>query len=227
MNFIQNLSFLFISSILAQQPAAYNNNANDLQYSDNTNNNNNANNTPQNNPQNNPMNNPQNRAQVRQSVASFKQDAFQSIVPTGTFRDNMSARRQEQVNSISSYAMANGVNTMNPEDRQAFMSSMVVANSAMINERKQSAASFMATQTQINSVSLAQAVSSIQATATADPKKKNFFAAMKQKKASKVADGSANPTATSSKGSGFQNFFKSIQGKIQKSSSVAAATSSA
>lgn len=148
-----------------------------------------------------------------------------------SYRQDLVAERQNAVLSISSYAAAIGYNDPSslPEDvRSSIIASYMAANSGKISQRIESASAFMATQTQINSVSLAQAISSVAATVT-DKTKKGMLDRLRIKKTKTNGTGSITATATSGMNQGFKNFFKSIQMKIQKSSTTSsiAPTSSA
>lgn len=162
--------------------------------------------------------------QRRQQVSSY--------IATGTMRDNASAyhqdkvdNRQERASSVSSFVMANGGPGSVPTDvRRAAISSAYAANP---DQKRQQVSSFMATQTQINTASVAQAVSSYAATATSKPTKSSFWDKLKIKKTATPTDGSNNSAGTTATakpgmGKGFKDFFKKIQVKAQKSSSVAA-----
>ena len=148
-----------------------------------------------------------------------------------SYRQDRAAERQNAVQSISSYAAANGYNDPSslPEDvRSSIIASYMAANSGQISQRIVSASAFMATQTQINTASLAQAISSVAATVT-DKTKKGMFDRLKMKKTKTTGTGVITATATSGMNQGFKHFFKSIQMKIQKSSTTnsIASTSSA
>ena len=157
----------------------------------------------------------------------YRQSVYAANAPVNnnnnlsSYRQERMAERQNAIQSISSYAAANGYNdpASIPEDvRKSIIASYVAANSGKISQRIQSASAFMATQTQINPTSLAQAISSVAATATG--KKKGIFERFKAKKAKATATGSISPTATTGLNQGFKNFFKSIQMKIQKTSAT-------
>lgn len=139
-----------------------------------------------------------------------------------SMQDNLAARSAsiEQFRaSVSSQAVAHGYtqgfDAIPVSVRQQFMSSVMIAKSGDIAQMRESASAFMATQTRINTESLAQ----VMATAPVKPKRKALFQMRKKKAASATQSSSitATPTGLSS---GFKNFFKSIQMKIQKSSSV-------
>lgn len=164
------------------------------------------------------------------------QYAQQYYSATGINQSQVAANRQARASAISSFIMANGGPGAVPtEVIHAALSSAYVAHSAEINQRRASASAFMATQTQINTASVAQAVSAYAATATGKPKKANIFARFKLKKKAKTSftptDGSAAPAdaTPSSPGmkKGFKDFFKKLQLKAQKSSAVAEATPTA
>ena len=148
-----------------------------------------------------------------------------------SIQENLAARSasmQEFRASVSAAEIAQGytagVSAIPSAVRQSFISSVLAAKSGDIQQMQVSVSSFMATQTQINTVSLAQAISSIAATATAKPKKRGFFKFKKNKKAGITPTDSylSNSTATATGlSSGFKSFFKNIQMKIKKSSDVA------
>lgn len=168
------------------------------------------------------------------SAQSIVNSYYDNYYPSGQYRqsfysansapiNNISSYRQERMaerqNVIQSVAAANGYNDPSaiPENvRQSIIASYMAANSDKISQRIQSASAFMATQTQINPTSLSQAISSIAATATG--KKKGIFERLKKKKATGADTISA--TATTGLNQGFKNFFKSIQMKIQKTSTT-------
>lgn len=128
--------------------------------------------------------------------------------------------RQQALNNVSAYAAANPGATAIPDNvRSSIIASYLAARSAAISQRVGNASAFMATQTQIDTVSLAQAVSSVAATATGKAKK-GLFNRFKATKTNAAGDAAITATATTGMGKGFKNFFKSIQQKIQKSSST-------
>jgi hypothetical protein len=155
----------------------------------------------------------------------YRQSLYSANVPVNndfsSYRQEHMSERQNAAQSISSYAAAMGYSNPAsiPDDvRKSIIASYLTANSDKVSQRIQSASAFMATQTQINTSTLAQAISSIAATATG--KKKGMFDRFKMKKTQTTGNSGIAATATSGLNNGFKNFFKSIQMKIQKSSTT-------
>lgn len=160
-----------------------------------------------------------------------RQSFYSANVPVNnefsSYRQEHMGERQNVAQSISSYAASMGYSNPAsiPDDvRKSIIASYLTANSDKVSQKIQSASAFMATQTQINTSTLAQAISSIAATATG--KKKGMFDRFKMKKTQTIENSGISATATSGMNNGFKNFFKSIQMKIQKSSTTSSSSSS-
>ena len=180
------------------------------------------------------------RQQYYADAQSVATDYYNSYYPTGqyaqqyysanskaadnsySYRQDRIADRQQAVSSVSSYFKANSGSTNIPDD---VIASYLATRSSAISQRIDNASSFMATQTQINTASVAQAISSFTATATSKTKK-GLFHRIKATKTKTTATGSITATSTSGMGKGFKSFFKSIQLKIQKSSTSTSTSTS-
>lgn len=136
-------------------------------------------------------------------------------------------KREAAVASASAYFVDQGYSSMPPaEARHSYISSLMVAQSTQISDMRVSASAFLATQTNINTASVAAAVSSYAATATTKPKRKGRMHRRKEKKSKKDAIQATSTATTTGLSNGFKNFFKSLQLKIQKTKTVSVSAAS-
>ena len=165
----------------------------------------------------------QDRQESRATVSSYAQDQGYNAQVPESVKENVSDSREKRQDammgrraSASAVYAEQGFSSVPADVRQAHISSMAFARSSQFDNRRNDASAFMATQTNINTASLAAAVSSYTATATAKPMRKGRFNLRRETK-TKAADIQATTTGLSN---GFKNFFKSLQLKIQKTSTA-------
>ena len=176
----------------------------------------------------------QDRQDMQATISSYAQaHGYTTQVPESVkehvseHHEKHKDKKEAQKASASAYFANQGYTTVPPADvRQSYVSSMMVARSTQASDVRNSVSAFMATQTKINTASLAEAISSYSATATTKSQWKDRFKMNKKTRTrTNVSDIQATSAATTTGLSkGFKNFFKSLQLKIQKTSTVAAAT---
>lgn len=171
---------------------------------------------------------------IQATVSSYVQaNGINSEIPASVKanvserKDKRKGKKENAKASASAYFAEQGYSSMPPADvRQSYISSVKLAHSTQISDMRVSASDYMATQTNINTASLAAALSSYTATATSKPKRKGLGRhKMPKMHKAKKGDIQATSTATTTgMSNSFKNFFKSIQMKIQKTSVASVAS---